>query len=63
MSLRTDSPKFRSGTTRTEPIRYYQDSDGDAVFETEELSTRSQLEDALPGITDFLDIEFGQIGY
>lgn len=40
----------------------YQDSDGDAVFENEELMTRSQLDDALPGITDFLDIEFGPIG-
>ena len=40
----------------------YQDSDGDAVFETEESFTRSQLDDALPGITDFLDINFGPIG-
>jgi len=40
----------------------YQDSDGDAVFETEELLTRGQLDDALPGVTDFLDITFGPIG-
>jgi hypothetical protein len=40
----------------------YQDSDGDAVFETEDVFTRSQLDDALPGITDFLDINFGPIG-
>lgn len=41
---------------------YYQDSDGDAVFETEEFFTRSELDDALPGITDFLDIDFGPTG-
>jgi hypothetical protein len=40
----------------------YQDSDGDAVFESEQLLTRSQLKDALPGVTDFLDIKFGPIG-
>jgi len=40
----------------------YQDSDGDAVFESEQLVTRSQLKDALPGVTDFLDIKFGPIG-
>lgn len=40
----------------------YQDSDGDAVFETEQPLTRSQLDDALPGVTDFLDITFGPIG-
>ena len=39
----------------------YQDSDGDAVFETEELFTRHQLDKALPGITDFLDINFGPV--
>ena len=40
----------------------YEDSDGDAVFESEQLLTRSQLKDALPGVTDFLDIKFGPIG-
>jgi len=40
----------------------YQDSDGDAVFETEEFFTRIQLDNQLPGITDFLDINFGPIG-
>jgi hypothetical protein len=39
----------------------YQDSDGDAVFETEQQFTRGQLDDALPGVTDFLDIKFGPI--
>ena len=41
---------------------YYQDSDGDAVFESEESLTRSQLDDALPGISDYLDIKFGPLG-
>ena len=41
---------------------YYQDSDGDAVFETEESFTRSELDDQLPGIADLLDINFGPIG-
>ena len=40
---------------------YYQDSDGDAVFESEESLTRSQLDDALPGISDYLDIKFGTL--
>jgi len=40
----------------------YQDSDGDGVFETQELLTRGQLDVAMPGITNFLDINFGPIG-
>ena len=39
----------------------YQDSDGDAVFETLQFLTRSQLDDTMPGIADFLDITFGPI--
>ncbi|MET0865332.1 MAG: hypothetical protein ABWZ98_13445 [Nakamurella sp.] len=40
----------------------YTDCDGDAVFESQEFFLRSQLDDALPGLTEFLDIEFGPIG-